>query len=298
MKPLLGLGLPAELFPPGMQGTLTPLRTPLPPIIERDWAPPPRALSPESDDTDEDVYSPMEVALARIQVSYFPDAEEPDNIDVATGSAPPPAARVRTQPPSPVPPMSIAAAVALARRPGLQRMPTYASPRPLTVARFVPEPCSALTGEYELGLRFSFAFGLLLSPRAPRSTTPQAAVFPPIFASGQPEPAYRLDDSPFTPGVQAFNQGDPVADPLELLLRDFPITPGPRRLAPPMFDSSEDPVVSPSELELRDFPLTPGAPVDRFAEVSFDGRGSDENEQVDRPASPLGLAEYVFGVYL
>ncbi|TFY53975.1 hypothetical protein EVJ58_g9136 [Rhodofomes roseus] len=280
MKPLIGLGLPAELFPPSVQGT--PLKSPLPQIFQRDWVPPPRSHSPqpepEADLAYEDAYSPIAVALAQLQVSYFHEEEG----DVDGEPAPRTAVQgIRTTPPSPIAPMSIAAAAALARRPSVRRMPAYFSQRPLAIARFLPEPCAVLAGEYELGLR---------------GATPEAVVFPPIVANNFTEARYMLDDSPFTPGVEMVSQ-DPVVDPLELLIRDFSITPGARRPVLPWVDSAEDPVVSPSELELRDFPLTPGAPLDRFSEQ---GHTAEESEQVQRPHSPvdIGLGDYVFGVYL
>ncbi|KZT68728.1 hypothetical protein DAEQUDRAFT_727610 [Daedalea quercina L-15889] len=269
-----------------MQGT--PAKSPLPQIIERNWAPPPPAQSPPMDHTYEGLDSPMEVSL---EVSYFPD----DDVD---DGAPMAAAEVRAHQPSPIPQMSITAALMRSARPGLQRMPTYLSPRP-TIMRLIQEPCPTFTrdSDSEHGLHLGFALGLLLSPLTRRVSNPEPFVFPPVVA--REEAMFRLDDSPFTPGALTFNE-DPVVDPIELFVRDFPITPGPRPLTPPMFDSSEDPIVSPSELELRDFPLSPGAPVVRFSEAAFVSREGESDGCTERPSSPVDVvfAEYMFGVYL
>lgn len=287
MKSFAGLGLPAELFPASLQST--PVSRP-PPIIPRTWVPAPRAQSPMEDYTYEDAFSPMEVALARIsEASYFP----------STDSAPPPSTRstttgitVRAHPPSPTAPMSITGM--LARRPGLQRMPTFASPRVLTVATFVPELCTAFAREREHGARFGLAFGLLLSPRAPRASTPEPVSFPTaMMREGGP---YMLDDSPFTPSADTFERA-PAEDPVDLFVHDFATSSGSSPIfgVLPPSDTAEDPVVSPSELELREFPLTPDA-LDRSIESSS---GSGERmRRPDTPVDALLMGDYMFGVYL
>ena len=288
VKPFAGLGLPAELFPASLQST--PASRP-PPSIPRTWVPAPRAQSPVEDYTYEDAFSPMEVALARIsEASYFP----------STDASPPPSTRttttgitVRAHPPSPTAPMSIAGV--LARRPGLQRMPTFASPRVLTVATFVPELCTAFAREREHGARFGLAFGLLLSPRAPRVTTPEPVAFPTVMT--KEEGPYMLDDSPFTPSTDTFERA-PVEDPVDLFVHDFAASSGSSPIfgVLPPSDTAEGPVVSPGELELREFPLTPDAALDRSTESSRGGR-----ESMERPNSPLDAVlsgDYMFGVYL
>ena len=277
------MGLSVERF----QGSFfqsTPISG-LPLFIQRTWAPAPRAESPKEDYTYEDAFSPMEVALARIsEASYFPsdtDAAQPRTATSIT---------VRAHPPSPVVPMSITRG--LARRPGLQRMPTFVSPRVLTVATFVPEMCTPCSREREHGARFALGFGFLFSPRAPRASTPQPVPsFPTAIA--REEGLYMLDDSPFTPTVEIIERS-PAQDPVDLFAYDFATSPGPSMLLGPLppSDPVECSTVSPSDLELRDFPLTPS---------TLGSASSGSGELLRRPDSPVDAflnGDYMFGVYL
>lgn len=235
----------------------------------------------------------MEIALARSsEASYFPSdddapSEHPGSRPTATGVT------VRSHPPSPIAPMSITGMVS--RRPCLQRMPTFASPRVLPIAAFGPEMCTASSSER--GARFGLAFGSLLSPRVPRANTPEPVASSAAITIG--EGPYMLDDSPFTPSVDVFEHG-PVADPVDRFIRDFAVSPGPSLLIGtlPPFDTAEGPVVSPSELELRDFPLTPDVPLDRLAESSNVSRGEELLQKPASPADALFSGDYLFGVYL